>query len=377
VSSSVTNHRFGSTPPYTIGVEEEYMLLDPESLDLVDRVELFLAAEDGSEFAHCISSELFESELEVQTPVCDDLPALERQLRRLRAHVFERAGELGVRVASAGTHPFALFEHQRVTARPRYEDVVAAIQYPARRELIFGLHVHIGVPSPEAAVTALAGLRPHLAELVALSASSPFWRGKPTGLASTRHAVFSTFPRSGIPPHFADYAEFDGVVGTLEAAGFVEDYTRLWWDIRPHPRFGTLEVRVLDAVPRVADTLALAAYVQALVKCTIEDGCRTELHDAVVHESKWQAVRHGLDAHVATRTGAVPVREAVARTLEEIAPHAAELGCIPYLDGVRSIVADGNSAERQLAVYATEEDALAVTNAVAAETAGLAVHSTG
>jgi carboxylate-amine ligase len=373
MTSSATEHRFGSTPPYTIGVEEEYMLLDPVTFDLVNRVELFLAAEDGGEFQHNVSCELFESEIEVHTSVCADLAALESQLRLLRGHIAERAEALGVCVGSAGTHPFALFEDQHVTERPRYQDVIAAIQYPAFRELIFGLHVHVGVPSPEAAITALNGLRLHLAELAALSASSPFWRGKPTGLASTRHVVFATFPRSGIPPRFADYEEFEGAVGAMEAAGYVADYTRLWWDVRPHPRLGTIEIRVLDAAPRIDDALALAAYVQALVKWTIEEGGPGDLHDTLVQEAKWQAVRHGLDAHVATPGGVLPVREAVAHTLERIAPHAAELGGAAHLAGVERILAGGTSAERQVAVFEAVASTRAVTASIAAESAGAPV----
>jgi carboxylate-amine ligase len=214
---------------------------------------------------------------------------------------------------------------------------------------------------------ALAGLRPHLAELVALSASSPFWRGEATGLASTRQAVFSAFPRCGIPPRFDDYAQFAEVVSEFERACYAEDYTRLWWDVRPHPRFGTLEIRVMDAVPRIEDTLALAAYIQALVKYLLEEGDGGSPHDALIHESKWQAVRHGLDAQVISRDGFAPVREAVAQTLERIRPHADGLGGGQYLAGVERIIAEGNSAERQLAVFGGEQDVTAVAAAIAAE----------
>jgi carboxylate-amine ligase len=367
MQSSVSEHRFGAGPPFTLGVEEEYMLLDPASLDLVDGIEPFLLSEVDGEFASSVSCELFQSVVEVQTPICETVAELERELTRLRRHVAERAATLGVRFASAGTHPFALFEQQHVTRRPRYRDVMAKLQYPARRELIFGLHIHIGMPSPDAAIRVLDAFRVHLGELVALSASSPFWRGEPTGLASTRHAVFATFPRAGVPPHFVDYADFARAAGALEEAGYVEDYTRLWWDVRPHPRFGTLEVRVCDAVPRAEDALALAAYVQALAKCVLEEGGDAAVHDVLVDESKWQAIRHGLDADVLTAAGVVPAREAVARTLERIAPHADELGGDRHLAHVEWIVEQGNSAERQLELYQTEHDVTTVVAALAAE----------
>jgi carboxylate-amine ligase len=372
--SSASRHRFGSTPPYTLGIEEEYMLLDPVGFDLVDRVEAFLEASDGGECAGHVACELFQSELEVNTPVCASVPEVERELRRLREHVARQAAAFGVCVGSAGTHPFALFERQHVTARPRYWDIIAEIQYPARRELIFGLHVHVGMPSPAAAMRALAGLRLHLAELVALSASSPFWRGEATGLASTRQAVFSTFPRSGIPPRFDDYAQFERVTADFERAGYLDDYTRLWWDLRPHPRLGTLEVRVMDAVPRVEDALALAAYVQALAKYLVEEDERPEPHEALIAESKWQAVRRGLEARVFTPDGVGPVRDAVARTLERILPHAEELRAADYLAGIERIVAEGNSADRQLDVFAAEGDIATVAGSIVAEST--ATHAT-
>ena len=367
MGSSVTDHRFGSMPSYTVGVEEEYMLLDPTDLDLVDRVEAFLEEAADGECAAQVSCELFQSELEVQTPVCAEIRDVDRELRRLRGHVAGQAAGLGVVLASAGTHPFALFERQHVTARLRYRNLIEELQYPARRELVFGLHVHVGIPSPEAAIRAFAGIRSHVPELVALSASSPFWRGDASGLASTRQAVFATFPRSGIPPRFESYADYDRVVAGFETAGYIEDYTRLWWDIRPHPRLGTLEVRAMDAVPTVADALALAAYIQALVKFLVEEDCGAEPHDALIHESKWQAVRHGLAAQVVTRDGTVPVRDAVMQTLERIRPHADELGASAYLAGIERIVAEGNSAERQLAVFAGEGDVASVMAAVVDE----------
>jgi glutamate---cysteine ligase / carboxylate-amine ligase len=369
VRSSAADHRFGSTPPYTLGIEEEYMLLDPRTLDLVDRVEMFLKATEGGECAGRVSCELFQSEIEVQTPVCRDVPEAARELQRLREHVAREAAAAGVAVASAGTHPFALFENQHVTQRERYLDLVEEIQYPARRELVFGLHVHIGLPTPDVAMRAFARLRPHLPELVALSASSPFWRGQDTGLASSRNVVFGTFPRSGVPPLFANYAEFELVVSGFESAGYASDYTYMWWDLRPHPRLGTLEVRVMDAVPRLGDALALAAYVQALTKYVVEDGDPVTPHDALILESKWQAVRRGLDARLFTPYGFAPARDAILRTLERIAPHAEELGGATHLARVERVVAEGNSALRQRGVFAAEGEVTSVAASLVAETA--------
>src|SRR5207248_4147836 len=277
------------------------------------------------------------------------------QLRKLRGYVGEVARERGMRVGSAGTHPFSLFERQRITAKDRYRALVDQMQYIARRELIFGLHVHVAVNDPEKAIQVVNGLIGHLAELVALSSSSPFWRGEATGLASSRHMVFAAFPRSGPPPRFHDYADYAEVVGQLERTGCIADYTHIWWDIRLHPRFGTVEIRVCDAVTRVEDAVALAAFCQSLVKLYSERyALGAEIpsyHRILTPENKWLAARYGLEAPVmdlATgRRNRVPVAQLIRRTLKELEPHARELGCEPELEGISEILRKGNGADRQ------------------------------
>ena len=289
------------------------MLLDAESFDLVQRIERILQSEKRGAFAELVSAELFESLVEFHTPVCASVADAERELRRLRAHALTIAEAEGLRLGSAGTHPFSLFERQRVTGRERYRVLVDELQYAARRELIFGLHVHVAVDDPDRAVRLIGALQAHLCELVALSASSPLWRGRPTGFASCRHLIFSAFPRSGPSPHFRNYDEFAGVVEQLVASGCIEDYTRIWWDVRPHPRFGTIEVRVMDAVSRVEDAVALTAYVQALVaRYDAADQAGEVLtvgHPVLTHENKWRAARYGLQASVIdlARGGHVPI----------------------------------------------------------------------
>ncbi len=265
-AGSVLDHRFGTGSPYTLGVEEEYQLLDPETFDLVQHIDTMLAAVTGHELEARINAELMQSVLEIATPVCLTAGDVMRWLTTLRGYVTGIAHEQGTRVGSAGTHPFSLFERQRITAKDRYQALIDQLQYVARRELIFGMHVHVAVDDPEKAIQVVNGLLPHLAPLLALSASSPFWRGEPTGLASSRQMVFSAFPRSGPPPRFRDYADYASVVGQLERTGCIADYTHIWWDIRLHPRLGTIEIRICDAVTRVEDAVAIAAYCQALVK---------------------------------------------------------------------------------------------------------------
>ena len=344
---SVLDHAFGQSDPYTLGVEEEYMLLDGETFDLVQHIDTVLAAVAGHELEPVINPELMQSVLEIATPVCHTPSEVADQLRRIRAYVIDVAREQGMRVGSAGTHPFSLFERQRITAKDRYRALVDQMQYVARRELIFGLHIHVAVDDAEKAIQVVNGLLPQLGPLLALSASSPFWRGEPTGLRSSRQMVFAAFPRSGPPPRFKDYNDYAEVVGQLEKTGCIADYTHIWWDIRLHPRLGTIEIRICDAITRLEDVVALVAYCQALVKLLSERFERGEeipsYHRILTTENKWLAGRYGLEAplmDLATgRRNRIQMTQLIRRTLKEIEPHARELGSERELEGIEAILA--------------------------------------
>jgi carboxylate-amine ligase len=378
---SVLDHAFGKSDPYTLGVEEEYMLLDGGTFDLVQHIDTVLAAISGHELETQINAELMQSVIEIATPVCRTAADVDRELRRLRGYVTSVAQKDDLRVGSAGTHPFSLFERQRITARDRYRHLVDQLQYVARRELIFGLHVHVAVDDPEKAIQVVNGLLAHLSSLLALSASSPFWRGEPTGLSSSRQMVFAAFPRSGPPPRFRDYADYAEVVGQLEKTGCIADYTHIWWDIRPHPRLGTIEIRICDAVTRVEDAVALAAFCQALVKHYCERHDRGDeipsYHRILTTENKWLAARYGLEAPVmdlATgRRNRVPVAQLVRRTLRDIEPHARELGCERELEGIREILARGNGSDRQRRIFNANRDIVEVAREIANATEAAAV----
>jgi glutamate---cysteine ligase / carboxylate-amine ligase len=375
-AGSVLDHAFGTSDPYTLGVEEEYMLLDGETFDLVQHIETVLAAVEGHELESRVGAELMQSVLEIATPVCRNVAEVQQELGKLRSYVTEVANGKGMRVGSAGTHPFSLFERQRITARDRYRNLVDQMQYIARRELIFGMHVHVAVDDPDKAIRVVNGLLPQLAPLLALSASSPFWRGEPTGLASSRQMVFAAFPRSGPPPRFRDYADYAEVVGQLERTGCIADYTQIWWDIRLHPRLGTIEVRICDAVTRLEDAVAITAYCQALVKMLAERHDAGEeipsYHRILTSENKWLAARYGLEAPVmdlATgRRNRIPVAQLVRRTLKEIEPHARELGSDRELAGIGDILARGNGADRQLRIFNANHDIVEVVQEIAAAT---------
>jgi carboxylate-amine ligase len=375
-AGSVLEHRFGASDPYTLGVEEEYMLLDAESFDLVQHIDTVLAAVSGHPLESQINAELMQSVLEIATPVCHTAGDVQRELLRLRDYVAGVARENGMRLGSAGTHPFSLFERQRITARDRYRALVDQLQYVARRELIFGMHVHVAVDGPDKAIRIVGGLLPQLAPLLALSASSPFWRGEPTGLSSSRQMIFAAFPRSGPPPRFRDYADYAEVVGQLERTGCIADYTHIWWDIRPHPRLGTIEIRVCDAVTRVEDAVAITAYCQALVKQLSERFDAGEeiasYHRILTSENKWLGARYGLEAPImdlATgRRNRIPVAQLIRRTLREIEPHARELGSERELEGVLEILERGNSADRQLRIFNANRDIVEVVAEIAGAT---------
>jgi glutamate---cysteine ligase / carboxylate-amine ligase len=370
---SVYDHAFGKSDAYTLGVEEEYMLLDGETFDLVQHIDTVLAAVAGHELETVINPELMQSVLEIATPVCRTPAEVADQLRRIRGYVCGIAHGQGMRVGSAGTHPFSLFERQRITARDRYRALVDQLQYVARRELIFGLHIHVAVDDPEKAIQVVNGLLPQLGPLLALSASSPFWRGEPTGLRSSRQMVFAAFPRSGPPPRFKSYAEYAEVVGQLEKTGCIADYSHIWWDIRLHPRLGTIEVRICDAVTRMEHVVALVAYCQALVKLYSERFDRGEeipsYHRILTTENKWLAGRYGLEAPLMDlptgRRNRVPVPQLIRRTLREIEPHARELGSERELEVIEEILANGNGADRQLRVFNANRDIVEVVSEIA------------
>jgi glutamate---cysteine ligase / carboxylate-amine ligase len=378
---SVLDHAFGKGDQYTLGVEEEYMLLDGETFDLVQHIDTVLATVVGHELEAQMKAELMQSVLEIATPVCRTATDVDHELRKLREYVASVAQGHSLRVGSSGTHPFSLFERQRITARDRYRALVDQMQYVARRELIFGLHIHVAVDDAEKAIQVVNGLLLELPVLLALSASSPFWRGEPTGLSSTRQMVFAAFPRSGPPPRFKDYNDYAEVVGQLEKTGCIADYTHIWWDIRPHPRLGTVEVRICDAVTHVEHAVALAAYCQALVKLYSErfdSGEEIEsFHRILTSENKWLAARYGLEAplmDLATgRRNRLPVPQLVRRRLRELEPHARELGSERELEGIQDILAKGNGADRQLRVFNANRDLTEVVREIADATEAAAV----
>jgi carboxylate-amine ligase len=357
--------------PYTIGIEEELMIVDGVSYDLSNAIESLLEDAPHGE----IKPELMESVLEIATHPARNTLEAGAQLRALRAQVRDSAARKGLLIGSAGTHPFAMWEDQRIVARPRYQDLIDALRFVARQELIFGLHVHVAVDDPEKAIHVANGMRVHVPILQALSANSPFWRADRTGLMSSRTPIFRAFPRVGIPPHYADWDHYCSEIDFMVRSGVMEDYTYLWYDVRPHPRFGTVEIRVCDAQTRVEHTLALAALIQAMVKELSEhydSGERlSDLQWQMLDENKWLAARHGMEGELVDLPLAEKVTsKALARRLvDRLREHAQDLGSAGDLDGITDLIERHNGARRQIVVYEANHDLREVMAEIVAATA--------
>ena len=286
---------FKGSDEHTLGVEEELHIVDAATGELVPKIAEIMSRlpEDLKE---AVSYELFQSVLEIKTPPCATVAEAEGLLRELRSRVGSWAAACGAALASAGTHPFSRYQDQKVTAEERYKRVIETLRWIAQREVIFGQHVHVGVPDEEAVIEAHNRLAEQVPLLLALSSNSPYWQGSDTGYESTRVKIFETFPRSGLPPAFPDYEAFESYVDLMIAAGAMDDYTFCWWDVRPHSKFGTIELRVLDSQTSLNSAVALTALTQCLVVQALSENPKGPYHFDLTVENKWRASRHGLDA---------------------------------------------------------------------------------
>jgi glutamate---cysteine ligase / carboxylate-amine ligase len=312
--------------------------------------------------------------VEVATHVAGSVAEAIEDARGLRATLRDAAAERGAVIASAGTHPFSRWEHQDISEHERYQELLSEMRWVAEREVIFGLHVHVGLPGADEAIAVANGLRTWLPELLALSANSPFWLGRDTGLASTRTKIFETFPRSGIPPAFASFEEFELLVDRAVKTGSFSDYTYIWWDLRPHPKLGTIEIRIPDAQTRLESVAGLVALVQSLVATLAEGferGEKPQLQPVtLVSENKWRAARDGLSGKLIDleRDEERPARQAVLALVERAEPAARQLGCREELSEVERLVERGTGADEQRQVYEETGSLLAVVQWLAETT---------
>jgi len=361
---------FNGSPRPTVGVELELQLLDPETMNLVAGAPAIL--QRTKDLSH-VKAELIESTIELNTDVCEDVAAVRRDLTERIRQLLEVADELGYLVACVGTHPFSKWVEQRITDSERYRRLVDQCQWPARRLMIFGVHVHVGVESGEKAIAISNGLTTYLPHLLALSASSPFFNDADTGLASCRSKIFESLPTAGLPYRLLNWAEFQRLMITLVSAKAIESIREIWWDVRPHPNFGTIEVRICDGLPTLDEVMAVTALIQALVVWLgnqYDEGEYLPLHRHwIVRENKWRAARWATDAEIIVDEDGNLERldESLARLVEAVTPVAKQLGSHVELQGVGAMLRTGLSYRRQRRIYDETGDYAEVMKALVRE----------
>lgn len=360
---------------FTLGIEEEFQIVHHETRELHSYVSKLLdETPEGSVLRERVRPEMHQSVVETGTGICRDIRQARDEITELRGQLGELAKKGGMRIVAAGTHPFSDWKQQEITDRERYHQVVEDLQDVARGNLIFGLHVHVGIKDKEVAMALANQCRYFLPHILALSTSSPFWIGRSTGLKSIRSEIFKRFPRTGIPGKFESFKSFESFVELLIKTGCIDNAKRIWWDVRCHPFFDTVEVRICDMTTRIDDTLGIAALIQALMgKLYLlyrrNQGWREYSH-MLIEENKWRAVRYGLDGQLIDfgKREQVPIRVLIEELLDFVLEAADIFHTQDDLDRVRTICRDGASADRQLRVFRETGSLRAVVDDLAEQT---------
>lgn len=360
---------------FTLGIEEEFQIVHTETRELRSYVSQLL--EEGghkSLLRERVRPEMHQSVVETATGICADIRQARGEICELRGELNSLASKHGLRIVAAGTHPFSDWKSQEITDGERYKVIVEDLQDVARANLIFGLHVHVGIKDKEVAMALANQVRYFLPHILALSTSSPFWIGRKTGLKSIRSEIFKRFPRTGIPGHFDSYHQFQSYVDLLVKTGCIDNAKKIWWDVRVHPFFDTVEVRICDMTTRIDDTVALAALIQAIMgklyllyKKNL--GFR-EYARELVEENKWRAVRYGIDGQLIDfgKQAQVPLRELISELLDFVSDAADIFKTQDDLDRVRKILQEGTSADKQLAIFDKTQSYQAVVDHLISET---------
>lgn len=358
---------------YTLGVEEEFQIVDPVSRELRSHIQQIL--EDGKIIlAENVKAEMHQSVVEMGTDICRDVKDARQQVTRLRTELAKLAIKNNLRIAASGTHPFSHWQDQEITVHPRYKEIVDDMQQVARANLIFGLHVHVGVEDRETAIHIMNAARYFLPHIFALSTNSPFWLGKNTGFKSYRSKVFDRFPRTGIPDYFGSLAEYDNYISLLVRTKCIDNAKKIWWDIRVHPIFKTLEFRICDVPMRVDETIAITAVIQAVVAKLhklIKQNLGFRLYRrALIAENKWRAARYGIHGKLIDfgKKEEVPYKLLANELLEFIDDVVDELNSRDELDYVRKMLEIGTGADRQLEIWNQSQDTKKVVDYIINET---------
>lgn len=366
------------TPSFTIGIEEEYQTIDPVTRDLRSHIDSEIISKGKTLLKEAVKAEMHQSVVEVGTGICKDIKEASRELKALRLQICDLAKQNNLRLASSGTHPFADWRKQDIYPDERYQIIVQDMKMVARANLIFGLHVHIGVEDREMSIHLMNAARYFLPHILALSTNSPFWLGMDTGLKSYRGKVFDKFPRTNIPDYFSSWGEYDSFVNLLVKTNCIDNAKKIWWDIRPHPNFPTLEFRICDVPMRADESIAIAALIQATVAklyklYAANQGFRL-YRRALIMENKWRASRYGIDGKLIDfgKQTEVPVRDLVQEYLRFVDDVVDELGSRKEIDYINRILENGTGADRQLRIFQETGDLTKVVDYIIYETeAGL------
>jgi carboxylate-amine ligase len=358
---------------FTLGIEEEFAIVDPVTRELRSHIQEIL--EDGKvTLKEQIKPEMHQSVVELGTEICRDIADARKHVTELRSRLAALAGRSHLKIASVGTHPFSHWRDQLITEGERYKEIVRDMQLLARANLIFGLHVHVGIPNRESAIHVMNQARYFLPHIYALSANSPFWVGHDTGLKGYRLKVFERFPRTGIPDAFESLSEYEDYCKLLVKTGCIDNPKKIWWDIRLHPFFDTLEVRACDAQSRVEDTLAIAALIQAIVsrlfKLLRQNTTFRIYRRRLLDENRWRASRYGIGGRMIDfgRESEAETRSLINELLEFISTEVDELGSHREMQHIERILNEGTGADRQLAVFHRTNDIKAVVDHIVGET---------
>jgi len=360
---------------FTLGVEEEFQIIDPETLELRSHVvQLLSAASRG--LGDQVKQEMHQSIVETGTKICENVSELRLEMHRTRNELVSAAESTGLHVAAAGTHPFSSWIDQVISPGERYQNIVEEMGQLARSLLIFGMHIHVAMPDRQTTIDMMNMVRYFVPHLLALSTSSPFWMGRNTGLKSFRTTVFRRFPRTGIPEDFDSWSAYENFINLLVKLNCIDNGKKIWWDVRPHPTFGTLEFRMFDVATRVEEAVAIAALTQAIIVklhrlYTGNMGWRM-YRRALIEENKWRAARYGIEGKLIDfgKEAEVPMRVLIPELLELVDDVVDELGSRSAVDYIHRILNEGTSAERQLRVYQETGDLKEVVRHLVRETRG-------
>ncbi len=362
-------------PSFTIGIEEEYQTIDPETRDLRSHLQMEIIGRGKTLLREQIKPEMHQSVIEVGTGVCANIQEARTDIVGLRSSMLQLAREAGLKLAASGTHPFADWRQQEIYPDERYALIVEDMKMVARANLIFGLHVHVGVEDRETSIHLMNAARYFLPHILALSTNSPFWLGMDTGLKSYRCKVFDKFPRTNIPDYYQSWGEYEAFINLLVHTGCIDNAKKIWWDIRPHPNFPTLEFRICDIPMRVDETLAIAALIQATVaklyKLHSANQTFRLYSRALIMENKWRALRYGIDGKLIDfgKSVEVPLRDLIYEYLHFVDDVVDELGSRSEINYIHKMLEQGSGADRQLRVFRETGDLVKVVDYIISETA--------